>query len=549
MKKFLCLSLAAVVLFGVLFGCGKKTSQQDAAANDTLQTSTGVGVSLGEKPDSMLPAYAVGDNQSYVYHLFEGLYRYDETGVVAPGAAETESVDESGRVWTFTIRSDARWSDGEPVRAQDFVYAWRRAVSPDAKSPYASLFLMIENAGSILEGWSDPSTLGVEAVSDSELRVTFTQPVWRVSSILAHQAFSPLREDLAEDYFPANGAVDYKNIVTNGAYTVYSFDDSETVFARNDQYYLSQNVANNTLRFRFFEQTDRFDAFEGEEIDFAAAPGQDAVTALYGVDKSGLSGVTGYDLTYAALNNASPLFCDASVRRAFVLSVRQSDLCTALLDQGMPAGGLVSDAFGSADSQKSSFRDDADSLLCSDAAYAENLLLAKQLLSDAGFADPADFPTVTIVYDKGNALHAATAKSLAQCWRERLSIDVQSEGLDAETLSETLRNGSADIAIVTRECAVDRPSVILSAFVTGANANAAHYSSLAYDAALSAAANAGDLSAQYAQYHAAESALLSDAGVAPLFFSRELFLQSERLQNVVAPAPNAFLFTWADLSD
>ena len=549
MKKFLCLSLAAVVLFGVLFGCGKKTSQQDAAANDALQTPTGVSVSLGEKPDSMLPAYAVGDNQSYVYHLFEGLYRYDETGAVASGAAETESVDESGRVWTFTIRSDARWSDGEPVRAQDFVYAWRRAVSPDAQSPYASLFLMIENAGSILEGWSDPSALGVEAVSDSELRVTFAQPVWRVSSILAHQAFSPLREDLAEDYFPENGAVDYKNIVTNGAYTVYSFDDSETVFARNDQYYLSQNVTNNTLRFRFFEQTDRFDAFEGEEINFAAAPGQDAVTALYGVDKSGLSGVTGYDLTYAALNNASPLFCDASVRRAFVLSVRQSDLCAALLDQGMPAGGLVSDAFGGADSQKSSFRDDADSLLCSDAAYAENLLLAKQLLSDAGFADPADFPTVTIVYDKDNALHAAAAKALAQCWRERLSIDVQSEGLDAETLSETLRNGSADIAIVTRECAVDRPCVILNAFVTGANANAAHYSSLAYDAALSAAANAGDLSAQYAQYHAAESALLSDAGVAPLFFSRELFLQSERLQNVVVPAPNAFLFTWADSSD
>ena len=84
--------------------------------------------------------------------------------------------------------------------------------------------------------------------------------------------------------------------------------------------------------------------------------------------------------------------------------------------------------------------------------------------------------------------HAAAAKALAQCWRERLSIDVQSEGLDAETLSETLRNGSADIAIVTRECAVDRPCVILNAFVTGANANAAHYSSLAYDAALSAAA-------------------------------------------------------------
>ena len=126
---------------------------------------------------------------------------------------------------------------------------------------------------------------------------------------------------------------------------------------------------------------------------------------------------------------------------------------------------------------------------------------------------------------------------------------MQSEGLDTETLSETLRNGSADIAIVTRECAVDRPSVILNAFVTGANANAAHYSSLAYDAALSAAANAGEFSAQYAQYHAAESALLSDAGVAPLFFSRELFLQSERLQNVVVPAPNAFLFTWADSSD
>ena len=204
MKKYLCLSLAAVVLFGVLFGCGKKTSQQDAAgerrASNAHRRQRQPRRKAWIRCSPLTPSETMG---AYVYHLFEGLYRYDETGAVASGAAETESVDESGRVWTFGIRSDARWSDGEPVRAQDFVYAWRRAVSPDAQSPYASLFLMIENAGSILEGWSDPSALGVEAVSDSELRVTFAQPVWRVSAAFWRiRRFRPCAKIWRKTIFP-----------------------------------------------------------------------------------------------------------------------------------------------------------------------------------------------------------------------------------------------------------------------------------------------------------------------------------------------------------
>jgi oligopeptide transport system substrate-binding protein len=150
-----------------------------------------------------------------VGHILEGLLRYDADGSVLPGVAERWDIREDGA--TFWLREDALWSDGVPVRAQDFVFSWRKTVDPANASQYAFIFYVIRNAEAINTGDMPPETLGVEAVSDRVLEVEFQNPVAYFDKLVAFQTFMPIREDF---YLSTNGryAADAADLLSNGPF-------------------------------------------------------------------------------------------------------------------------------------------------------------------------------------------------------------------------------------------------------------------------------------------------------------------------------------------
>ncbi len=181
---------------------------------------------IKDEPASLDPAKAVGLPEIQVIRdLYEGLVNQNEKGELVPGVA-TRWQSNDNRVWTFTLRDNAKWSDGTPVTAQDFVYSWRRLVDPKTTSPFARFAALagINNAQSIIDGKAAPDTLGVTAVDAKTLRVQLDKPLPRFSNLTANFAFYPcskrpmwraVRNGRALGALIGNGAYVLKDRVVN----------------------------------------------------------------------------------------------------------------------------------------------------------------------------------------------------------------------------------------------------------------------------------------------------------------------------------------------
>lgn len=174
---------------------------------------------IKDEPASLDPAKAVGLPEIQVIRdLFEGLVNQNERGELTPGVA-TRWQSNDNRIWTFTLRDNAKWSDGTPVTAQDFVYSWQRLVDPKTTSPFAWFAALagISNAQAIIDGKAAPDTLGVTAVDARTLRVQLDKPLPWFSNLTANFAFYPVQKANVESgkEWTRPGA-----LVGNGAYVL-----------------------------------------------------------------------------------------------------------------------------------------------------------------------------------------------------------------------------------------------------------------------------------------------------------------------------------------
>lgn len=193
-QQLLVLGLLSVLAFAlVMVGLSWVSGRSDVAAGVDPKSGT-VTLSLAEEPPQLDSSLAADQVSAFVLgHVAEGLLRFDENNHLAPGVAERWEITPTGA--TFWLRADAKWSDGKPVTARDFVFAWRNTVDPKSASEYANIMFGIRNAEEISAGKLPITALGVHAVSDRELRVEFAYPVPYFAQLTAFNVFYPIRED------------------------------------------------------------------------------------------------------------------------------------------------------------------------------------------------------------------------------------------------------------------------------------------------------------------------------------------------------------------
>ncbi|AHN72914.1 periplasmic oligopeptide-binding protein,putative' [Aggregatibacter actinomycetemcomitans HK1651] len=222
-----------------------------------LAETQNIVINNGSEPQSFDPHKTDGIPEAEVaYQLFEGLVTTDSDGNLITGVAESWENTPDYKTWTFHLRKDAKWSNGEPITANDFVFAWRRLVTPATASPYASFldYLQVENAQDIIDGKKKPEELGVEAKDNYTFVVHTTNPVPYAVGLTTHQSLLPLPQKIVEKF--GDDWVKKDNIVGNGAYKLKNHVINEKIeFERNPQYWNDKETQINNATFLAIENS------------------------------------------------------------------------------------------------------------------------------------------------------------------------------------------------------------------------------------------------------------------------------------------------------
>ena len=247
----LALALAAVMGIALLM-TGLSALSGSTKANKGVDPATKtITVALEEEPPNLDSSLTADQISGFVLgHVMEGLLRLDENNLLAPGVAEKWEIRSDGA--TFWLRADAKWSDGKPVTAHDFVFAWRRTVDPASASEYANIMNAIRNADEITAGKLPPETLGVQADGDRILKVQFAKPVPYFDRLMAFNVFFPIREDF---FRKTNGryASGADMLLYNGPFKMVKWVHGAHIrFEKNPAYWDARRIAINVIDIPYF---------------------------------------------------------------------------------------------------------------------------------------------------------------------------------------------------------------------------------------------------------------------------------------------------------
>lgn len=285
-RKNLLKSLAVIGLSGlVLAACGNggddaATSDSSAATSSTATSGENV---LNWTTSSELPTMdttMVTDTVSFdmMNNVNEGLYRQNADNEYEPAMLDGEpTISEDGTVYTYKIKENANWSNGDPVTAGDFVFAWQRLVNPDQAASYSYLADgIIQNATEIINGEMEPSELGVKAVDDKTLEVTYAKPVPYLEGLLSMAPFYPLNQAYVEEQ-GENYATNSDTVLSNGPFTLAGWDGTNLNWqlVKNDTYWDAENVKLDAVNYQVLKETSTaINLFDSGEIDYTTVSGE-----------------------------------------------------------------------------------------------------------------------------------------------------------------------------------------------------------------------------------------------------------------------------------
>lgn len=350
MNKFVKTGFAALASVFILSACGGNSS----ASNDSTASSDGNGDGLAEVQEIAVsvPASITTIDTTYTtdkntftvaQHLYEGLYRLDENSTPVPGlAAEEAEISEDGRTYTFTIRDDANWSNGDPITAQDFVYAWTELVDPAVAAPNAYLLDAVVNGYEVRTGEADPSELGVEAVSDKVFQVELVEPLPSFLTLISVVWLAPKNEAYVEEQGEAY-ATSAETGVYSGPFVLSNWEQGSESWSLepNENYYAADEVILTKIDFTTIkEEQTGINLYSSDGLDLTKISGQ--YVEQYQSDEGFISHNDIANQFIDFNKEAGTPLANAHLRKAIALSIDKDGLVNTVLNDGAVAlNGLV----------------------------------------------------------------------------------------------------------------------------------------------------------------------------------------------------------------
>ena len=558
-RKLLSLLLAGAMVVGLLAGCGGGTqgTEETGGASPAPGTEspapgteepTGefvININIASEPQTIDPALNTAvDGAVMLQHMFEGLMRWNDSGVetpgsdgqlnnaaIGPGQAERyESVinDDGTATYTFYLRDGITWSDGQPVTANDFVFAWQRLVDPETAADYSYMIGDVVNANAIINGEMDPSELGVSAPDDKTFVVTLNNDIPYFLEICAFPACFPVREDVVSN---AEWTYTPETYISNGPYVMSErVTNSHISMVPNEHYWDFESLGPDTITFHMMDDANAMiSGYRSGDLDYIENMPVDEIPTLLA---SGELKIVDYLSTYyVCFQNQLAPFDDARVREAFTLAIDRTYLVENISQTGeVEAGAYVPNGvYGAEGATGPIFREEeagGDYYDPTAEAYEANCERARQLLAEAGYPNGEGFPVVEYLYNTDDR-HQAIAEALQNMWETELGVDVTLRNEEWNSFLETRKQGDYSIARNGWTADYNDPMSFLDMFLTGGGNNDAKFENEQFDALIAAAKAETDHGARWATLHQAEDILMGEWAVAPLFYYTHKFMMND----------------------
>ncbi len=518
MRRILAAMVALFLLFS-LTACGDDGRDK------------GFRLPLDSEPRQLDPQSATeASSVTVITALFEGLTRLDADGSVADGAA-TYTVSGDGLTYTFTLK-ESYWSTiairgeqtdwDEPTRvvAQDFVFGWRRAVSPDNQSGTATAFYGIKNAEAIHKGEKPLTSLGIKAVNDNTLTVTLEQADPAFPARVATSPFMPCNEAFFH-YTAGRYGLEKQYLLSNGAFSLTAWNHKQSLLLNKNTYYHAANeVAPSAVRF----------VLDGDKSVTALTDGLLDATFLSEseIEKATAAQVTVHMLADSVrgvyFNTTEPILTNADIRRA----LRDAIEWTTIYDHLIAAGELQATGYIPPDALVGNepYRNDNNAVVYTTQTDAARTALGEGLAAVYPEDKNPVFPRLTVLA-ADDAVSADTARYIVQSWQKNLKLTCTLELVSEDVLAARMSGGNYQIAVATALGGGLSAADNLTAFISGAANNLTGFSDPAFDAAVTAAARGGR-----AQVTAAETMLREACPCIPVSFPRRAYGVAPNCENV-----------------
>lgn len=463
----------------------------------------------GTEVASIDPQKTEGVPESNVIRdLFEGLVNQDGDGNVVPGVAESWETKDN-KTFIFHLRKDAKWSNGDPVTADDFVFTFQRAVDPATASPYAWYLEMttMKNAAQIINGKADKSTLGVKALDANTLEVNLESAVPYFVKMMGHTTVKPVNKKVLEKW--GDQWTKPEHFVGNGAYVLSKWVVNERmVMVRNKNYWDDKDTVIDKVTYLPIEnQVAEMNRFLSGEIDMTNELPNEHFKRLEKEHPEDVSVVGNLCSYYYGFNNEKAPFNDVRVRKALSYAIDRDVITKILLGQGQkPAYFLTPEVTA-----------DFHPVMPEYGTWTqkERNQKAEALLKEAGYdkSHPLKF---NLLYNTSEN-HKKNAVAIASMWKKALGVDVTLENQEWKTYLDNRREGNFQITRAGWCGDYNEASSFLSLMQSNNSSNDPRYHSKEYDAVMEKAlASTSDVERAdlYAQ---AEALLARDMPIAPIF--------------------------------
>ena len=549
MRKRLILVTLALAGAMALSGCGGSKS---ASKNGKILT-----IEEGPDVETIDPALnQSADGANYITMISDNLLRIDKDGKIAPSMAEKYEVSDDGLTWTFHLRDGLKWSDGSDFKADDFVYSWQRMVDPEVAAPYAETVLgMVDgyndaignpDANGNTTTTPDRTKLKVEAPDDKTLVVHMSHPTPYFDRLATFAALSPVKKDVVEAN-PDGWSLDPKTYVSTGPFKLTEWKQGSHILVTKNEYYWNKDAVklDGIKCLLMQDQNAAFSAYESGEASMIKDYPVEEVTTIQKRPDYKSSPKLG--ISYIDVNNDLDEFKDPKVREALALALDRkymADTITAGINS--PATGFI--PTGVVDWDESAWADNITdkSVYYDNDNFDANLAKAKELLKEAGHENGAGLPTMSYTTNDAG-FNKKVAEYLQQAWKE-LGINVEVNIVEWKSFIPQRRSGNYQIARDGWVMDYNDPSNLLEcAYSTNGN-NSSRYKNPEYDALLDKAANETDAKTRFGYLHQAEELLLKDAGVIPLMYQNETYLQKDNIKDSFYTSDGIWHFEYSDIA-